>query len=201
MKQLREKKGLMSKDLITLSIFTLLYSICLFLVAGISGMIPIGFIFHAAIASIPCGIIYFYLRAKVPKKGSIMVQTLIFALIYFMVGNPVSVPIAIILGGLIAEVISASGNYMSFWKNTLGYCAVIVLTWLGFMFNMIFQKDYYMTYAVERGSSGAYVEQLINVANGPLFFVALGVTIIAAVLGALLGRKVLKKHFVKAGMV
>lgn len=196
-----KKKNLASKDYINLSIFTLLYAICLFLVAGIIGMIPAGFVFHAAVASIPCGIIYMYMRAKTPKRGAVIVQSILFAIIYFAMGNPISVLIAILLGGFLAEIISASGKYISFWKNTIGFVAVTTITWLGFMFNMIFQKQYYMEYATGRGSSAAYVENLLNLANGPMFYIALIITIVCALIGALMGRKLLKKHFQKAGMV
>lgn len=196
-----KKKSLASKDLINISIFTLLYAICLFLVAGIIGMMPAGFVFHAAAASIPCGIIYMYMRAKTPKRGAVTLQSILFAIIYFAMGNPISVLAAILLGGILAEIISATGKYISFWRNTIGFAIVTVITWLGFMFNMIFQKQYYMEYATGRGSSAAYVENLLNLVNGPMFYVALIVTIICAFSGALIGRKLLKKHFEKAGMV
>ncbi|MPW26477.1 MptD family putative ECF transporter S component [Alkalibaculum sp. M08DMB] len=196
-----KKKGLASKDLINIAIFTLLYAICMFLVAGIVGMIPAGFIFHGAIAAIPCGIIYMYMRAKTPKKSSVIVQSILFAIIYFVMGNPITVPIAILLGGFLAEIITATGNYVSFWRNSIGFAVTTAITWLGFMVNMIFQKQYYMEYATGRGSSASYVESLLDLANGPIFYVALAVTIICAFLGALLGRKLLKKHFEKAGMV
>ncbi|MBS4534960.1 MptD family putative ECF transporter S component [Clostridium sp. D2Q-14] len=196
-----KKNNLSSKDLINISIFTLLFAICMFLVAGIAGMIPAGFVFHGAIAAIPCGIIYMYIRAKTPKKGSIIVQSILFAIIYFVMGNPISIPISILLGGVLAEIISSTGKYISFWRNTIGFALVTVITWLGFMFNMMFQKQYYMEYATGRGSSAAYVEKLLNLANGPMFYAAIVVTVICAFLGAILGRKLLKKHFMKAGMV
>ena len=196
-----KKKGLASKDLINIAIFTLLYAICMFLVAGIAGMIPAGFVFHGAIAAIPCGVIYMYIRAKTPKKGTVMVQSILFAIIYFVMGNPITVPIAILLGGILAETISKTGNYSSFLKNSIGYVVITVIVWLGFMVNMIFQKQYYMEYATGRGSSAAYVENLLDIANGPMFYAALIATIVCALLGALLGRKLLKKHFEKAGMV
>lgn len=196
-----KKIRLSSKDLINISIFTLLFAICMFLVAGIAGMIPTGFVFHGAIAAIPCGIIYMYMRAKTPKKNAIIVQSILFAIIYFVMGNPITVPIAILIGGGLAEVISATGKYTSFWKNTIGFAVLTVITWLGFMFNMHFQKQYYMEYATGRGSSAAYVENLLNLANGPMFYIALVATIICSFIGAVLGRNLLKKHFEKAGMV
>ncbi|AMP19814.1 hypothetical protein AZF37_00255 [endosymbiont 'TC1' of Trimyema compressum] len=61
---MKSKNELKSKDLIVVAIFSLLYSICLFIIAGIAGMIPIGFIMFGLVGFIPCGIIYMYLRAK-----------------------------------------------------------------------------------------------------------------------------------------
>ena len=41
---------------------------------------------------------------------------------------------------------------------------------------------------------------VFDIVAGPLFFVCLGVTALGGVLGSLLGRAVLKKHFERAGI-
>ena len=83
---MNNEEKLTSKDLITIAIFSVVFAL---MFGGLSlvGMIPVIYPFTTGIILIPCGIVWMYLRVKVPKKGSILVQTVIMALIQLLFGS------------------------------------------------------------------------------------------------------------------
>lgn len=192
---------LTSRDLITTAIFSVLFIVVLFIAASIMGMLPITMIFYGALSGIPCGIIYMYMRAKAPKRGTIMIQAILVAAICFLMGTFWTFAAGTVIGGILAELISSRGGYVRFWKNTIGYVVFMSCIWVGQMLPIAMAKDIYLKFALESGMSAQYMETMMNYLNLPVFLLGLCVTAVFALLGALLGRKLLNKHFVKAGIV
>jgi len=68
---------LRAKDLITTAIFTVVTAIIFFVGSMVFGMIPVTYPFLVGIIAIPGGIIWEYMRVKVPKRFSIMIQSIV----------------------------------------------------------------------------------------------------------------------------
>lgn len=201
MSGIKKDSGLKSKDVITLGIFSLLYAVVLFAFAAAMGMFPITFIFYATLGAIPCGVIYMYVVTKIPKPGAIVIMTAVISGIYFLIGTYGAAPLYGVAGGVLAELVSYSGKYKSFWKNTTGYIIYTASLWFGFMSPMVLATDAYIKQALAGGYAQDYITGMVNFINGPLFFVALAGTAAGGLFGALFGRKMLKKHFEKAGII
>ena len=92
-----------------------------------------------------------------------------------------------------------SGNYKSASKNILGY-AVFSLWMVGTYIPMYFMvEDSYASFAASFGDE--YAAKVMSVM--PMWSLVLVVAgiFVCAILGGLIGKAVLKKHFAKAGIV
>ncbi len=196
-----QKTKLVSRDFITIGIFSLILIVIQIVFDTLLALSAIAFPFTYAVAAIPVGIVFMYVVAKVPKTGAIALMATVVALIYFLIGAPGLTPLGAFVGGIVAEVIISSGKYKSFSRNVIGYVAFITIWWFGYMTNMLLFADTYIAEMVAMGIAEETIAPMIAFINGPFFFLVLTATIIGSVLGAFLGRRVLKKHFVKAGIV
>lgn len=201
MSKTKNHSKLVSRDLISIAIFSVLFTLCLFVIAGVMSLLPVTMIFYGVLGAIPCGIIYMYMRARTPKRGSIIIQAILFGIIVFIMGTMWTFSAGAVIGGILAELISASGAYKSFKKNTAGYVVFMIFLWSGQIAPMILAKDYYRAFSTQTGMTEEYITTMLGFLSTPVFIAALIATGISALLGSLLGRKVLKKHFEKAGIL
>ena len=77
---------LVGKDYIFIAIFGLLLFIVFFAFAMVLGMNANTFWFTHALGAIPAGIVWMYLLARVPKKGTIVITSVIVALVGLLLG-------------------------------------------------------------------------------------------------------------------
>ena len=193
---------LKGKDFIVIGIFGLLYTIAQFAAACIGAIFAIGWLFYAALAAFPCGIIFMYVVAKVPKRGAVSMLMILTAILFFLLGTyGFWTPFFGIIGGVIADFIAWTGRYKKFWRNAIAFTVALTVFWFGFMQPILFTTEQYIENAVEGGMPLEQLQSLVDFINGSGFFIGLIATIIAGVLGALLGKRVLRKHFEKAGIV
>ena len=62
-------------------------------------------------------------------------------------------------------------------------------------------KDAYIANLEARGKDAAYISDLFANMNQTTFVIAVAATLICALISGCFGQKMLKKHFVKAGIV
>jgi energy-coupling factor transport system substrate-specific component len=192
---------LVSRDLISIAIFSVIFLAVLFIVAAVGGMIVPLYPFTTAIEGVICGIIYMYLRAKTPKHWSILIQISVCVLLFFLMGAMWIMPAGMLAGGIIAEFVSRPKENRSFLFNTIGYCFVMLGFAAGSYAPIVFAKDWYTEYIIGTGMSAGYADQVFALLSGPFFYGVLALTAVGSIAGALLGRIMLKKHFEKAGIV
>lgn len=186
------------QDLITTGIFSVIYIIVVF-VFGMLGYIPIIMIALPVIVSIVGGIPFMLFLTRVNKFGMVTLLSLIVGIIMFLSGHT-WVPIAtFLIFGIIADYIFKFGNYHSLKNSIIGY-AVFCLGVMGNMLPMWIMKDAYGDKLLS--SMGAeYTNIVMSFTQDWIFVVLIILTIISGIIGALLGQKILKKHFEKAGIV
>ena len=202
MKEKVELGKLEGKDFIIVGIFGLLFAITQVIAGFATAITAVAFLFFAVLAAFPCGIIFMYVVAKVPKRGAISMIMLLSALLFFLIGTyGFWTPLFAAIGGIISDFIGGTGRYKRFWRNAIAFAVALTSIWFGFMQPMIFTTEQYIKNALESGVTLNQIQPMIDYISGNGFFIALIATIIAGVLGALLGRRVLRKHFEKAGVV
>ena len=164
---------LQAKDLINLGLFTVLY-----FVIGCCVAIPIGFvpIFLPVLGSLWSLIT----GTRVKKFGMVTIMGVLSGLLMGLTGMGFwGVPMGLIFG-LLGDLILKSGDYKSAKKSILGH-AVFSLWMVGTYIPMYFMvEDSWASFAAS-------------------FLVVAGIFVFA-ILGGLLGKTLLKKHFAKAGI-
>jgi energy-coupling factor transport system substrate-specific component len=192
---------LKAKDLITTGIFTVVFTLIVMVVAMTLGMIPVVYPFIVPIGMVPCGIVWAYLRTKVPKRFCILIQCTVLALFLLITGMGWYEVLGVFAGGVLAELIAGLGRYRSFKLTVVSYAAFGLCFELGGFLVILLARDYYYKNSIALGADTVYMDALMNFMSGPVFAAACVLTIAGAIIGMLLGRGFLKKHFLKAGIL
>lgn len=197
----KNNKRMKTKDLISVAIFSLLFAILIFILAGVFSILPSTSLFYAGPAGILSGIVYMYLRVKVPKPGAVVLQGILTIGLYAIFGNPWITTVVILVAAVLAELASAIGKYRNFWWNTVGYVIFSLGIWGGKLSPVAISAQEYKEYCVREGMDAAYIDQCFAYMNTTTLTLAVLATIIGCVIGALIAKRLLKKHFQKIGAV
>ena len=192
------KKKFEVKDLITVGIFTALYFAVIFAVACL-GFIPIFMVFVPRIGPIIAGIPLMLYYSKIKHFGMITITSVIIGILMFIVGHPYPIFIFCIGSGLLTELVLKSGKYKSINACVLG--SATFSCWLlgmviAFFFG--FREDYFAS--IVDGYGQEYVTSMMKYTPTWVFYTMVAMCLVGGAIGGLLGSKVLKKHFRKAGM-
>ena len=189
-----------AKDFITVGIFTAILIVVEFLcgmlgyihpyiVASYVVMIPL-------VGAIPMMLFY----TKVEKFGMITIMSVLIAIIMFVLGMGYLGAPLIVAAGVISDLIAKSGKYKSFKKTILSY-GVFCLWICANYFPVIVTADSYRTDLLDGGYSAEYCDDLFRAINEKTIAVLLILCFVFGCIGAVIGKKVVKKHFEKAGIV
>ena len=186
------------KDLINVGLFSVIYFI-MFTISGILGYIPICVVILPLIAGILGGIPFVLFTIKEPKLGAVTLMGVIAGLFTFLVGQTwLSVVFGLVFG-LLADLIMRSGQYKSWTKNMLGY-SVFTLWTVGTMLPMWIMRETFFAGYRENGGTDTYINAVMKLTPNYMILVVIVLALVGGILGACLGRSVLKKHFEKAGI-
>ena len=157
------------------------------------GIAPILWLLWPGIAGLFGGAFFTLLMTKVSKSGSAFILAIITGLLYFATGECTWVIIVTFaVAGLLAEIIRKVLGYKAF-KGIVIAGGVTAFGFIGSPLPMWLFQDAYMKSIEEMGmqsmiSAGSFVGMLV-------------VAFIGGVIGTLIGRLLLKKHFEKAGII
>lgn len=190
---------LQAKDLINIGLFTVLYFIIGCCVAIPIGFVPIFLPILGALWTLNTGIPFMLFATRVKKFGMVTIMAVLSGLLMGLTGMGFwGVPMGLIFG-ILGDLVMKSGNYASVKKTILGY-GVFSLWMVGTYIPMYFMVE--QSYADFASSFGdEYATKVMSVM--PIWSIVLVIAgiFVFAVLGGLLGKAVLKKHFAKAGIV
>lgn len=189
---------LQAKDLINLGLFTVLYFVIGCCVAIPIGFVPIFLPVLGSLWSLITGIPFMLFLTRVKKFGMVTIMGVLSGLLMGLTGMGFwGVPMGLIFG-LLGDLILKSGDYKSAKKSILGY-AVFSLWMVGTYIPMYFMvEDSWASFAASFGEK--YADRVMAVM--PMWSIILVVAgiFVFAILGGLLGKTLLKKHFAKAGI-
>ena len=186
------------KDLINVGLFSVIYFI-MFTISGILGYIPICVVILPLIAGILGGIPFVLFTIKEQTLGAVTLMGVIAGLFTFLVGQTwLSVVFGLVFG-LLADLIMRSGQYKSWTKNMLGY-SVFTLWTVGTMLPMWIMRETFFAGYRENGGTDAYINAVMKLTPNYMILVVIVLALVGGILGACLGKSVLKKHFEKAGI-
>ena len=198
MKQINK---LQTRDFISVGIFSLIYAAVSFVVGGLAQMTPITFPFMPMVVALFTGTVFMLYVAKIPKRGAIIILGIIAGILLLITGMFWMMSAFFIVLGIIADFICASGQFKSFKKNMAAYC-LFALSPMGAYVPMAVMPAQFAEFMNKKGdiSSFAGVIDAIGAQWWVIPLMLLG-TVLCALAGGYIGKKLLKKHFEKAGIV
>ena len=198
---MKKTKNLNVTDLITVGVFTAIYFVLVAIATFACALLPgVGNIVLPAVAALISGSVYMLLVAKTQKFGAISIMGLVMGMFFFISGHFVVSFMANIVFGLLADYVAKLGNYKS-KKGLLISYVLFSYGLTGPILPLWFMKDAYVASLVARGKDAAYIETLFGPINTGSFIACVVLIAVCAIVGGLFGQKMMKKHFVKAGII
>ena len=190
---------LQAKDLINVGLFTVLYFIIGCCVAIPIGFVPIFLPILGALWTLLTGIPFMLFATRVKKFGMVTLMAVLSGLLMGLTGMGFwGVPMGLVFG-VLGDLVMKSSEYTSVKKTILGY-AVFSLWMVETYIPMYFMVEQsYADFAASFGDE--YAAKVMSVMPMWSIILVIAGIFVFAVLGGLLGKAILKKHFVKAGIV
>ena len=184
------------KDLIHIGIFSAIYFVIVFIVAML-GFIPIFLPLLAVIVPILGGNPFMLFLTRVKKFGMIRIMSVIMGLMMLLTGMSWP-PLAVsVVSGLLAELVYRSGNYQSAAKAVITN-GVFSLWVAANYLPLFFAAEQY--WASRQNFGQDYIDTVNRLMPEWMCPVMFAAAFVCGVIGGLLGRALLKKHFEKAGI-
>ena len=189
-------------DLISIGVFTALYFVLVTIATFGSAAIAPGFnnVILPAVCALISGCVYMLLAAKLQKFGGISVMGIVMGLFFMTSGHFIISFAANIVMGIVADFVARVSSYKSKKGLLLSY-VLFSYGLFGPIIPMWFMKDAYVANLKTRGKDAAYIADLFANINMTTFVIAVVATLVCALVGGWFGQKMVKKHFVKAGIV
>lgn len=187
------------RDLINIGIFGALYIVILYAINMLGFINPTVMLVVLAASIVAGGIPFMLFLTRVRHAGMITIFAIVTSGTLLMTGHPpISFAVTIVCA-VIAEAIMWAGRYRSRAASVLAYAAYAGW-YTGPLMPVFYARDDYFSSASMQRMSETYVEQLEALLS-PAVLIAFDVsTVLFGLLGGLLGWRLLRKHFEKAGL-
>ena len=194
---MKSDKKLKGKDLINVGIFSAIYFVIVMALAML-GYIPILMPLLCVIGPIICGIPFMLFMTKVKKFGMILIMSLIMGIMMYFTGMGIYAFFVSIVTGLAAEFIYKSKNYASSKAAVVSYGVFSIWVW-GNYIPLFFDAEKY--WSTRQSFGQEYIDTLTSLMPMWMCPTLLVACFVCGVIGGFIGLKLLKKHFIKAGVV
>ena len=189
---------LQAKDLINIGLFTVLYFVLGCCVAIPIGFVPIFLPILGALWTLITGIPFMLFAVRVKKFGMVTIMAVLSGLLMGLTGMGFWGILTGAVFGLLGDLVMKSGSYQSVKKTILGY-GVFSLWMVGTYIPMYFMVEQSRAdFAKSFGDE--YADKVMSVMPMWSIVLVIAAIFLFALLGGLLGKAILKKHFAKAGI-
>ena len=200
MKNKGTSEKLNGKDFMNIGIFTAVNLVISIAVACTLGMIPMGFLLLTVVAPVFIGIPTMLFYTKIKKFGMILIYAVINGIIMVLTGMGAGALLCGVICSFFAELILKAGNYKSKNMCVIAY-AVASLATAGNYLQWLHASDAWL-----QKIAGGYGVEYVSTISGYfghawLFPLLILLSFAGGLIGGLLGRAVLKKHFERSGLV
>ena len=196
---MKNDRKLNAKDLINVGLFTILLSL-ITMIGSFVGFFPMFMPFIPVVIGLITAPVFMLYCTKIKKAGMFFITMLLMGCLYAVTGHGFWTVISYGIMGLVGEVILRKGKYNSI--NGSRYAISIAsIACMGQMLPLYISRSAYVETLIEQGYGAEYANEIIKYMPSWSFFPILILGVIATYIGCTFGIKMLKKHFVKAGMV
>ncbi len=197
------KSSLTVKDLVFIGVMSTL-SLALSFIVGIATMPAMVFsvIVCGGLTAMVMALPYFLMAYKVNKRGLFVVYTVVQGILYLFMGFQIMLIVIVPLGLICEAIMWKKDSYRNLKKNTLTWTIYgIVYALHGFIFLAVIGLDAFKGTLIEM-ASGDMIDFIISTYSSARGVITIGVLGgIGGFLGSILSWAILKKHFIKAGVV
>jgi energy-coupling factor transport system substrate-specific component len=200
---MQNENKLQVKDLVMIGIFGVILFAVSIISMTLAGISPRLYPFESAVTALLSAPIYFLLVAKVNKPFTSFISFSIVGIVWIIMGG-YTLGAGIIITALITELILRNGGYKSMKRLSISYLIIILGNYIGDLGVVYINTKAYIEMSLGGSASGVnedYVLALVDSAKGIVGGIAFASCIVMAILGSLFARRLMKKHFIKAGIV
>ena len=193
MSEKTKPQGLKIKDIITVVLLSLI-NVVIFMVSSLLYLTPITVLAMPVLYGLVEGIVFFTIGTRVKARGAL----LLYCVVRGVMGFYLPYIICYLVAGIAAELIMAKTGYANVKGLTVSYIIAEVLGALGGTFYpYVIAADSFFANADEMLKTGELNEDVLEAPKmisswGSL--VLLAAILLSSFIGALIGRKVVKKH-------
>lgn len=190
---------LKGKDLINVGIYSAIYFVIMMLVAML-GVVPVLYPTLVIFVPIIGGIPFMLFLTKVKKFGMIWIMSVLMGILMIVCGMGYYALIVGIVTGLLAELTFKSGKYNSTGKAVLTSGVFGLWVWGNYL-QLFIDREAFFASPTRQGLGDDFINTINTMLPTWMCPVMLLICFVCGLLGGLLGKKLLKKHFSKAGIV
>ena len=191
-------RSLKPKDLITVGIFTALYFVVFFGFGMLGFFGPAVHAVGIVLGSLANGIVFALYITRIRKPGMIFLTGIISSLLMVLTGHAWTTLVTAAVFSILAEIVLARGRYRSARASALAY-GVFSLWVAGPILPLYYQHDAYIADIGKKMGDG-YARAWETLFSPAFLLGLLAVVFVSSFLGGRLGQKMLRKHFMRAGI-
>lgn len=194
-----DKKELNAKDLIITGIFAVLFLMAAMLAGGPFATVPTLTFYFPIGAAVLAGPIFMLFIAKVPKQGALAIIGAVECILGTLTGMHWGMNFGFLICCIIASLIAGAKKFESPVFNLIAYL-VYCIGPMGTYFVFFFNRESWISFMLKKGTEQEYIDKMSEVASvGTMVTMVVG-TLIVATLSGLLGLRLMRKQFIKAGI-
>lgn len=184
------------KDIATIGIFSALLFVVTMVAGALMGISMVLNMYSVAVVAVLSAPLYMLIMAKVHKKGAVLLTFAIVGILWGLFGG-IFVLIWMLGFGVVGEVLASKSKYQNYKMLTVSFGLYSVGYYLGAIAPLYYYSAFW--YGFDRPKET--VDAMIAAAHSTAGLAAIPVTLIAIVIGAVIAKRMLKKHFEKAGVI
>ena len=194
-----DKKGLTARDLVTCGVFIALYFVFMMVGSMLFAPNPVLTFLMPAGAALLTGPVYLLLVAKVPKHGPIVILGVVEGLIMFVTGMYWLWSVALVVLGVAADLVAGAGAFRNKGLNLASFL-VFSLNPMGSYLMLWIDPSGYASYLTGKVTEQSYMYTMLATGADWVLPAMVALTLACALASGLVGRRLLKKQFEKAGV-
>ena len=193
------QKGLSVKDLVTTGIFTALLLVFTLVGGVFFATNPVLTFYMPAGSALLCGPIFLLMVAKVQKHWSLTIMGVLIGIVWFVTGMHWALALGYMIMGIAADFVAGAGQYKSRKINIISY---VLFSLGGTGSYLVFFADPagWAQTMLGNGTEQSYIDTMQATANTGILIAMFAAVLATSVISALIGCRMLKKQFEKAGI-
>ncbi|MDR1431141.1 MAG: MptD family putative ECF transporter S component [Propionibacteriaceae bacterium] len=197
-KGLTVKLGITTKNLIDVGVFTVLYIVVVGVFGQLGALIPILQVLGPFYIPALAGVVFMLFLTRVDRFGMVSLFGVLVGLLVLATGQSYWVPVLAVFLAPLADFIFKLGGYKSWPHTVLGYLVFSQML-IGMVVPLFFARESFLA-KISGRHDAAWVQTLVDLTPNWMFAVMIAELALGAVVGAYVGRALLRKHFERAGI-